>query len=101
MVSTLLSLKPAYFVVGIILVLIGAFFLLFAHEIWRLYYDGPETCSPLPGNGPTCASIDAEIYELAITGIILLVVSGIVFFLGRRKPAQKQSGNSPNTGPLP
>ena len=65
-----------------------SFFLLFAHEIWRLYYNGPETCSPPyspPGNGPTCASIDAEIYELAIIGIIFFGVSGFVFFLGGKK----------------
>jgi len=83
------------------LILTGSFFLLFSHEIWRLYYDGPETCGPLPGNGPTCTSIDAEIYELAIIGIIFFVVSGIVFFLGRGKTAQNLPGDSPNRDRVP
>jgi hypothetical protein len=80
--------KPAYLAVGIVLIIVGGFVLLFAHEIWRLYYDGPETCT-LPNypvdSVPTCASVDTEITTLAIAGIVFLVVAGIVIFLGRKK----------------
>jgi hypothetical protein len=91
--------KPAYLAVGLVLTLVGGYFLFFAEEIWRLYHNGPETCSPAYSpvdNGPTCASIDAMIYELAIIGIILFVGSGVVFFFGRGKATQNLLGKSPN-----
>lgn len=80
--------KPAYLAVSIVLILVGGLFSLTAYEIWRLYHNGPETCSPPnspPDNGPTCASIDAEIDETATVGIVVFLVAGIVLFQGRRK----------------
>jgi len=75
-----------YVVLGIVSIGFGGILLLGSHEIWRLYFNGPETCQlgpPIPQEGPTCASIVTTIATLAAVGGIFVGVGPVLLFMGK------------------